>query len=137
MDKVREIQFYIVICPEIFTEYLCQIKKRFAGANAEYLRSKLDRIGVAIKWVAPIDEPLVTMNRKDQHYLNCAHNGDYPAHLLISDDGDFIVIKEDCPIPIILTFSEFMDKTTRTGACGDAKMICKKIKAVGIETVFG
>ncbi len=104
--------------------------------NAEFLLRKLDKIGVVIKWAVPIAESLFTMNTKDQPHLDCSHNKEHPAHLLISDDGHFMQIKGDCPIPIILTFREFMDETTRTGACGDAKVIYKKIESVGIKTVF-
>ena len=127
MDPIRQIQFYIVICPELFVEYLRQMRKRNVNVTEAYLRRRLSTIGVIVKWAAPITEPLILMNKKDQPHLNCAHNNENPAHLLISDDRHFMEIKESIQIPIILSTNEFLDRNMRDRACVDARTISKRI----------
>ncbi len=137
MDPIRENRLYIVICTELFIEYLRQMKKRNVNVTQGYLHEKLSTLGVTVEWTVPSSEILVAMNKKDQPHLNCAQNRERPAHLLISDDGHFFEIKDSCPLPIILTTSEFLDDVNlRERACVDAKAACIRIKTTGMKSVF-
>jgi hypothetical protein len=111
------------------------MKRRYVAATQEYLDHALSKFRV-VHWAIPKSESLIFINEKDQPHLNCAHNEDHPAHLLISDDSDFNDIRNECPIPVILSFNEFLDDGTRTSACSDAKRVCQKIKQIGINEVF-
>ncbi len=131
--------FYLVICVELYNEYLRQIKKRYVGFSAhalDYILSKLDeKVGICWPMSATLSASAI-IGQKDQAHIDCAHSKDCPAHLLVSDDRHFIEIKETCPIPIILTFFEFMNDNKRENACSDAKAIWRKIKKHGFSSVF-
>jgi hypothetical protein len=139
MEPIEKDGFYLVICVELYNEYLRQIKKRYAGFSVHalyYHLSKLDE-KVGICWPTSATPSVgAIICQKDQVHIDCAHNKDCPAHLLVSDDRHFIEIKETCPTPIILSFLEFMNDNARENACSDAKAIWRKIKKHGFSSVF-
>ncbi len=138
MEPIEGEQLYVVICNELYVEYLRQMKKRYAGYSEWGLKHDLSEIEkrFRVHWATPISTTLIEINRKDQPHMDCAHNTQHRVHILISDDPHFIQEKENCPIPIILTFNEFMDIEKRRSACGDAKNIVRKIEQYGVSKVF-
>lgn len=135
MEPIENNAFYIVICSQLYFEYFRQIKRRYAAASEQLLEHALSKFGL-VQWVIPKSESLIFINEKDQPHLDCAHNDDHLAHLLISDDSDFNAIKNECPIPAILSFNEFMNDGMRTSACSEAIRVCQEIKHIGIDAVF-
>lgn len=135
LEPIENDSFYVVICSQLYFEYLRQMKRRYVAATEQTLEHALSKFTL-VRWAIPISESLIFINEKDQPHLDCAHNTGHPAHLLISDDGDFNAIRNECPIPAILSFSEFTDDGMRTTACSDAIRVCQKIKQIGIDAVF-
>jgi len=137
MEVVENELFYIVICSELYAEYLRQIGRLYSGSPRTALEHALQGIKTMIREAEPRRDSLILMNAKDQIHMDCAHNEEYPAHLLVSEDRHFRDVKDRCPLPVILTFSEFMCDNMRTSACGDAKAVCGRVKQYGIREVFG
>lgn len=135
MEPIEREQLYVVICYKLYDEYFKQMKKRHVGLSHQFLKYILKN-RFRVHWATPISTTLIEINRKDQPHMDCAHNTQHRVHILISDDPHFIQEKENCPIPIILTFNEFMDVEKRRSACGDAKNIVRRIEQYGVSKVF-
>lgn len=135
-EPIRKDSLYLVICQPLHDEYLERLRREYTGANYSFLELELKNLSTIIFHMEPRESPLIFMNHKDQTHLDCAHNLEHPAHLLISDDTHFKEIKDTCPLPVILTIEEFLNDNFRESAYCDAKSVCMKIKQIGIRSVF-